>query len=43
MGEVFARIGYNKRQIGSPQQEYETDAARLIGATVARDLQKGKP
>ena len=38
MDALFSRIGYNKRQQGGRQQEYETEAARLIERIVARDL-----
>ena len=38
MQQLFARIGYNKRQQGGRQQEYETAAARGIAMIVARDL-----
>lgn len=38
MQALFSRIGYNKRQERGRQQEYETEAARLISATVAREL-----
>ena len=38
MQALFSRIGYNKRQQGGRQQEYETEAARLISTTVAREL-----
>lgn len=38
MDALFARIGYNKRQQGVRQQEYETEAARLVAIMVARDL-----
>jgi hypothetical protein len=36
---LFSRIGDRKRQRGARQQEYETDAARQISITVARELQ----
>jgi len=40
MQELFSRIGYNKRQQGGQQQEYETQAARLVSATIARELRE---
>ena len=42
MDALFSRIGYNKRQQGGRQQEYETGAARLISAMVARDLRENR-
>jgi hypothetical protein len=38
MQALFSRIGYNKRQHGARQQEYETEAARQIESMVAREL-----
>ena len=42
MQALFSRIGYNKRQEGGRQQEYETEAARSISATVARELRANR-
>jgi hypothetical protein len=38
MQALFSRIGFNKRQQGARQQEYETEAARQVALTVAREL-----
>jgi hypothetical protein len=38
MDALFSRIGYNKRQQGGRQQEYETAAARQVSEMVAREL-----
>ena len=42
MNALFSRIGYNKRQRGSRSQEYETEAAVQIAATVARELRENR-
>ncbi len=42
MNALFSSIGYNKRQQGGRQQEYETEAAQRISAMVARDLRANR-
>ena len=42
MQQLFSHIGYNKRQRGSRSQEYETEAAELISATVVRELRANR-
>jgi hypothetical protein len=42
MDALFSRLGYNRHQQGERQQEYETEAARLIASMVARDLRANR-
>jgi hypothetical protein len=42
MDGLFSRIGYNKHQHGGKRQQYETKAAQLISAAVARDLRANR-
>jgi predicted RNA-binding protein len=43
MQALFSRVGHNTRQRGARQQEYETQAARLVATMVARELRTNRP
>jgi hypothetical protein len=42
MDVLFSSIGFNKRQQGGRQQEYETKAALQISAAVREDLRMNR-